>query len=137
MPDPTPSPSLANFTFAGGVDEITDSRVVDPNAFLSATNVRYTSNGILDRRPGNEFLTNQMGSAPLAAGKGRVIDYNNSLVVTDGVHIGEYSSALGHVAQKDLVPEVTISSSPSIASSIYTVDTDIAVGNGVTLYVSS
>ncbi len=105
-----------DFPFAGGVDEKTQSQLVEPGAALSVTNLRQLKNGSYQKRLGNSLASNAtFTGGTLTTGK-RLLGYKDELIQTTGLGLLTRSPTANAWKVVDgLTPQVGITNQPAVA----------------------
>lgn len=109
-----PEIQTLHLTLDGGMDQRTYERHVQPPLVLDALNLRYDKNGGAKKRPGCALYA----AAP-TAGRGKLIAFQDELLLTDGHSMCTATGAIGGVAEflvKDKYPEAVPSLTPVAAS---------------------
>ncbi len=105
-----------DYPFLGGVDEKTQSQLVEPGAALTVLNLRQIKNGSYQKRFGHTALSNATlagGSVPTCK---RLLGYKDELCQSDGVHL--YSRSATAAAWRTVggyVPQLNISDQPVVS----------------------
>ncbi len=105
-----------DFPFAGGVDEKTQSELVEPGSVLVATNLRQLKNGSLQKRLGNSLVGNATVTGGTMTTGRRLLSYKNELLQTDNLSLYSRSStAAAYRKASGMAPQLSITNQPAMA----------------------
>ncbi len=137
MAYPRPTTQMIDYPFSGGVDEKTQSELVEPGAALTVTNLRQLKNGSYQKRLGYTGLSAGLitgGSVPV--GK-RLAAYKDELLLTDGANLYSRSATTDAWRQTTgRVPpcQITQQSVAPLQGGVLGYDTVVANGYIVSAY---
>ncbi len=100
-----------DYPFSGGVDEKTQSELVEPGAVLSVANLRELKNGSMQKRPSALSLgtPKDFSGVALPVTLKRLIGYRDEICATDNLHIySRVSSAVGYRQAQGYAPQLDV-----------------------------
>ncbi len=120
-----------DYPFSGGIDEKTQSQLVEPGSALVCRNLRQVKNGSYEKRPGNtEILSPQLDGSSMPICK-RLIAYKNELCPTDGLHLYSYSATTDALRQvSGRVSPVSLKTQPTLSLQLGVQSYDCVYQNG-------
>ncbi len=121
-----------DFPFSGGVDEKTQTQIVEPGSVLGLSNLRQLKNGSYQKQDG----ATSVGLTTIAGGNlpndlKKILAYKDELLATDGINLytrGATASAWKQV--RGYVPKLSITGQPTLPLQYLVVAYDITYING-------